>query len=170
MAAPRHLLEQLAERHHPLQLALEDFAEHLGAVGQLGHARFDGPVYQVALEIPLVLDEGLGTPALGAEERRLRNVDVPAIDQRKHLTIEERQQESADVRPIDVGVGHDDDAVVAHLVGVEVLAADTGSERRDHGFDLVAAEHLVEARFLDIQDLALDRQDGLEPAIASLLG
>ena len=36
--------------------------------------------------------------------------------------------------------------------------------------DLVAAEHLVEARLLDVQDLALERQDRLEAAIASLLG
>ena len=31
-------------------------------------------------------------------------------------------------------------------------------------------EHLVEARLLDVQNLALERQDGLEAAIASLLG
>ena len=60
-------------------------------------------------------------------------------------------------------------AVVAQLVGVEVLAADAAPERRDHRLDLVAAQHLVEARLLDVQDLALDRQDRLEPPIASLL-
>ena len=31
-------------------------------------------------------------------------------------------------------------------------------------------EHLVEARLLDVQDLALDGQDGLEAPIAALLG
>ena len=36
--------------------------------------------------------------------------------------------------------------------------------------DLVAAEHLVEARLLDVQNLALERQDRLEPPIAPLLG
>ena len=48
--------------------------------------------------------------------------------------------------------------------------ADAAAERRDHRLDLVAAEHLVEARLLDVQDLALDRQDRLEPPVASLLG
>ena len=49
-------------------------------------------------------------------------------------------------------------------------AADAAAERRDHRLDLVAAEHLVEARLLDVQDLALDRQDRLEAPVASLLG
>ena len=44
------------------------------------------------------------------------------------------------------------------------------AERRDHRLDLVAAEHLVEARLLDVQDLALDRQDRLEAPVAPLLG
>ena len=86
------------------------------------------------------------------------------------LPVEERQQQRADVRAIDVRVGHDDDAVIAQLGDVEVLGADAAAERRDHGLDLLAAEHLVEARLLDVQDLALERQDGLEPPIAALLG
>src|SRR5207248_10647836 len=41
---------------------------------------------------------------------------------------------------------------------------------RDHRLDLVAAEHLVDARLLDVQDLAFERQNRLEPAVAPLLG
>ena len=47
--------------------------------------------------------------------------------------------------------------------------ADAAAERGDHRLDLVAAEHLVEARFLDVEDLALDRQDRLEAPVAALL-
>src|SRR4029078_2751383 len=36
--------------------------------------------------------------------------------------------------------------------------------------DLLVRQHLVEARFLDVQNLAFDRQNRLEPAIAALLG
>ena len=61
-------------------------------------------------------------------------------------------------------------AVVAQLRDVEVLGADAAAERRDHRLDFVAAEHLVEARLLDVEDLALDRQDRLEAAVAALLG
>ena len=43
------------------------------------------------------------------------------------------------------------------------------AERRDHRLDLVAAQHLVEAGLLDVQDLALDRQDRLEAPVAPLL-
>ena len=74
------------------------------------------------------------------------------------------------MRAVHVRVGHDDDAVVAELRDVEVLGADAAAERRDHRLDLVAAEHLVEAGLLDVQNLALERQDGLEATIASLLG
>ena len=109
-------------------------------------------------------------PALGAEQRRLRDEDVPALDERRHLAVEERQQQRADVRAVDVRVGHDDDAVVAQLLDVEVLGADAAAERRDHRLDFVGAEHAVEPRALDVQDLALDRQDRLEAAIAALLG
>ena len=75
-------------------------------------------------------------------ERRLRDVDVAALDQLGHLPIEERQQQRADVGAVDVGVGHDDDAVVAQLVDVEVVAAgalaDAGAERGDQRQDLAA--------------------------------
>src|SRR5262249_59425116 len=47
--------------------------------------------------------------------------------------------------------------------------ADAAAERGDHRLDLVAAEHLVEARLFDVEDLALERQNRLEPPIASLL-
>src|SRR5688572_4601569 len=125
---------------------------------------------QVGLEIALVLDVALAAPALGAEERRLRDVDVAAVDQLRHLAVEEREQQRPDVRTVHVGVGHDDDAVVAQARDVEVLDADAAAERGDHRLDLVAAEHLVEAGLLDVQNLAFDGQDGLEAAIAALLG
>ena len=170
IAAPGDLLKQLAEPHHVLQRSLERLAEDLGAVRELRHARFDGPADQERLELALVLDVGLGPPALRPEQRRLRDVDVAAIDQLRHLPVEERQEQRADVRTVHVRVRHDDDAVVAQLVDVEILGADAAAEGRDHRLDLVAAEHLVEARLFDVQDLALDRQDGLEPPVAALLG
>ena len=145
-------------------------AAHLGAVRQHDDARLDRALDQPRLERALVADEDLAAAALGAEQRRLRDVDVAALDQLPHLPVEERQQQRADVRAVDVRVGHDDDAVVAQLVGVEILGADAAAERRDHRLDLVAAEHLVEARLLDVEDLALDRQDRLEAPVAPLLG
>ena len=74
------------------------------------------------------------------------------------------------MRAVDVGVGHDDDAVVAQLGDVEIVLADAGAEGGDQGADLLGGEHLVEARLLDVENLALQRQDRLELAVAPLLG
>src|SRR3546814_8724033 len=76
---------------------------------------------------------------------------------------------STDVTAVDIGVGHDDDPVIADLRDVELLGADAGAERRDQRADLLAGQHLVEAGPLDVQDLAAQRQDRLRLAVPSLL-
>ena len=78
-------------------------------------------------------------PALRAEQRRLRDVDVAAIDEGAHLPVEERQQQRADVRSVDVRVRHDDDAVIAQLRRVELVVADAAAERRDERADFLVA-------------------------------
>src|SRR5436853_7822096 len=70
---------------------------------------------------------------------------------------------------VDIRVGHDDDAVIARLRRLEILAADAGAERLDQGADLGRGQHFVEAGALDIEDLALQRQDRLKGAVAALL-
>ena len=45
-----------------------------------------------------------------------------------------------------------------------------GPEGDDQRPDVLAREHLVEPRLLDVEDLAAQRQDRLEPAVAALLG
>ena len=47
--------------------------------------------------------------AAAARCRRIRFDDLP------HVAVEERQQQRADVRAVHVGIGHDDDLVVARL-------------------------------------------------------
>ena len=107
---------------------------------------------------------------LDAVERRLRDEDAAAINQLVHVAEEEGQQQRADVRAVHVGIGHDDDLAVAELGRVEIVFADAGAQRRDHGADFLVAQHLVVARLLHVQDLALQRQDGLETAVAALFG
>ena len=70
---------------------------------------------------------------------------------------------------VDVGVGHQDDLVVAQPVDVEVLV-DAGAERGDDRLDLLVLQDPVDARLLDVQDLSADRQDRLHPRVAALLG
>ena len=92
----------------------------------------------------------------------------PLLDQRSHLPVEEGQQQRPDVRAVDVGIGHDHDLAVAQLRDVELVLTDPGAQRGDDRADLLVAQHLVEARLLDVEDLAAQRQDRLETTISSL--
>ena len=116
----------------------------------------------------LVLQVRLLLALRDLEERRLRDVEEALVDHGLHVPVEERQEQRADVRAVDVGVGHHDDLVVPDLGRVEVLG-DPGAERRDERPDLGGREHLVEPRLLDVQDLAAQREDRLELAVAALL-
>ncbi len=71
---------------------------------------------EIILAGALVLQILLGTAALDFVERRLRDIKMPALDQLAHLAEEERKQKRADMRPIDIRVGHDDDLVIAQFV------------------------------------------------------
>ena len=114
------------------------------------------------VQLVLVLEVALLLAELCLVERRLRDVDVAALDQLAHLPIEEGEQQRADVRAVDVRVGHHDDAVIAQLVGVVFLGADAAAQRSNQRGDLRRGQQLLEARALDVQDLALERQDRLE--------
>jgi hypothetical protein len=68
-----------------------------------------------------------------------------------------REKQRADVRTVDVGIGRDDDFVVAEFCDIEYVA-DRGAECDDEIFDLLGGEHFVESRSLDIENLAAKRQ------------
>ena len=135
---------------------------HQHAIGGALHHHLD--------ELGVVLDVLLEFALLDAIERRLRDVYVPLLDQLFHVAEEKCEQKGADVRSVDVGIGHQDDLAVTQLGDVEIIFADAGAERGDHGADFLVSEHLVVARLLDVQDFSLQRQDGLKAAVASLLG
>ncbi len=107
-------------------------------------------------------------------EWRLGDVKVAAVDYRAHEAVEESQQQGANVRTVDVGVGHQDDLVVADALDVEMSlvagALDAGADGGDHRPDLVVLERLLQVGLLDVQDLAAQRQNGLEAAVAPLFG
>ena len=94
---------------------------------------------------------------------------MAGLDQVLHLAEQQREDQRADVRAVDVGVRHQDDLVVAQLLDVE-LVADAGAERGDQRLDLGVLQHLVDARLLDVEDLAAQRQHRLRRAVAALLG
>src|SRR6185312_13815474 len=63
----------------------------------------------------------------------------------------------------------DDDLVVAQLFEIE-LVAQAGAHRLDQGADFLRAYDPVEARALDVEDLAAQREDRLVLAVAPALG
>jgi hypothetical protein len=48
-------------------------------------------------------------------ERRDGEIEVPLADQFGHLLVEEGDQQRRDMRAVDIGIGHDDDAIVAQI-------------------------------------------------------
>ena len=153
--------------HEALVAGLGDLERLAVAVGHLDVLR---PLAdEQLLEVRLLLDEALLVADLDAVERRHGDVDVAALDELLHLPVEERQEQRADVRAVDVGVGHHDDPVVAELLDVE-LGADAGADRRDDRLDLEVREHLVDAVLLRVDDLAAEREDRLEVLVARVDG
>src|SRR5690606_13138028 len=77
----------------------------------------------------------------------------------------------ADVAAVHVGVGHQNDLVVAELRQVETtVVVDAAAQRRNQGRYFLRREHAIEPRALHVQDLALQRQNRLKMPIAPLLG
>ncbi len=126
--------------------------------------------HQIADHRAFVFDVFLFLAPLHFEQRWLCDIDVSLLNQLGHLTIEESEQQRSDVGTVDVGVGHQNDLVIAKLAGIEIFFPDAGSERHDQRLDFAVAQHLVEARLLDIENLSLERKNRLVLPVASLLG
>src|SRR5205807_9577479 len=89
-------------------------------------------------------------------------------------------QYHANMLTIYVCILHDDDPAVTELGDIKaafILAvailfrfADACANGSDHRLDLVVLEKLIFTRFLDVDQLAANRQDRLITTIAALLG
>ena len=73
------------------------------------------------------------------------------------------------MRPVGVGVGHEDDPAVARLVEVEG-APGAGADDLDDRGALGVLEHVGHGGLLHVEDLAADRQQRLELRVAGELG
>ena len=122
----------------------------------------------------IIFDVFLALLALDLVERRLGNINVPPLDQLRHLAVEKCQQQGADVRSVHVSVGHDHDPMIAELLDLKgvfpVHRPEPGADRGDHVADFVIIEHLIEARFFDIEQFAANREHRLELPVPALLG
>ena len=104
---------------------------------------------------------------LESVQRRHGHIHVTSGDHRAHVAEEQRQIQGCDMRAVHIGIGHDDDLVVADFVQVEILAV-TAADRGDQRFDGFRLHHAVKACTLSVEDFASQRQDGLRDRVASL--
>ena len=126
--APGQLGEETAVLGDRAQQLEERVAGHRGSrAGHLdlrgGHPGREEELLELALVHQVLLDLAL----LDLEQRRLGDEEVPRFDHRVHVAEEEGQQQRPDVRAVDVGVGHQDDLVIAQLRDVELFGADAGA-------------------------------------------
>src|SRR5207249_8468627 len=86
----------------------------------------------------------------------------------RHLAIEKSKKQSADVRAVNVRVGHDDDRMIAQL-GRIIIFFDPCAQCHNHQADFLKREHFVETHLLDIEDFSLEQENHLVTPISSLL-
>ena len=124
---------------------------------------------QVVLHRGLILEVDLGLATRHFVQGRLRDIEVAVLDQLRHLTVEEREQQRTDVRAVNVRIGHDDNLVVAQFIDVEFIAANPGAERHNKVTDFLTAQHPVKPGAFDVQDLTFQGQDRLCLAVTARL-
>src|SRR5690606_1060973 len=101
-------------------------------------------------------------------ERRHGHIEMPAANKLRQLPIEEGDEKRGDMRAVHIGVGHDDDLVVAQIF-FAVVVPGAHAQRKDQITDLLVLRHLGAARAYDVQDLASERKHSLARAVACLL-
>ena len=111
----------------------------------------------------------LGLAAGELVKRRHSRIYIAVLNERAHVAEEEGQQQRADMAAVHIGIGHDDDLVIAELFDIELIP-DAGAEGHDEGIELVVAVDLVGARLFDIEHFAPHGEDGLEAGVAALDG
>ena len=92
-----------------------------------------------------------------AMQRWDSRIYVAGFNQRPHIPVEQREQQDADMRAVNIGIGHHDDLVVPCLAQVEARAGTRAHHLDDRGAFLVG-QHLRQARLLHVENLASNRQ------------
>ena len=108
--------------------------------------------------------------ALHFVQRRAGDVDVSPFHKLPLVAIEERENQRANVGTIHISISHDHDAVIPQIFHIELFTLDAQAEGRDQGLNLGVLVNLGVIGFLNIQNLAPQRQDRLVAAITPLLG
>src|SRR6185437_1332869 len=90
-------------------------AERLGTCVHDQRGALQRAVQEQRIELVIVLDVDLLLGSLYLVKRRLSDVDEATLDQHRNLTVEKSQQQGADVGPVNIRVGHENDAVISQF-------------------------------------------------------
>ena len=91
----------------------------------------------------------------------------PSLHELAEVADEERAEQRGDVRAVGVGVGEDADLAVAQAL--DVVRSGIDAEGDGDVVHFLRGEHFVRIDFPRVQDLAAQRHDRLELAVARLL-
>src|SRR6185369_11543225 len=99
----------------------------------------------------LIIDEGARFAARldQLKQRWLSQVQIATVDDRAHEAEEEGQKQGSNVTTVDIGIGHDDNTVIAERFHTELLIYPY-PESLDECHNFVILEHLVQASPLDV--------------------
>ena len=108
--------------------------------------------------------------AVDLKERRLRDIDIPLLDQGGGQAVEHGEDQRPDLEAVHVAIGADDDLVPAEIVQVKgrqildvpVLDLHAAAQHLDEIRDDLAFEDPGIVRLQAVEDLAPDGHDALD--------
>ena len=98
----------------------------------------------------------------------LRDVHITGIQNWTQVTVNQRQQQCPNVRAVDIGIGHDNQLVVAGLANVKVLT-EAGAHGREQRPDFFVGQNAFHAGLFNVQNLPPNWQDGLRQTTPTTL-
>lgn len=131
----RQSVDQMTAVSGFFRLTFQIFARDLNAVITYKNTVLNRLVDQIIFHCAFVFQINIRIAAARAIQRRLRDINISPFDQFGHLAEKERQQKRADMRSVNVRIGHDNDFMIPAFVRVKIIAADSGAERRNHRAD-----------------------------------
>ena len=85
------------------------------------------------------------------------------------MAVKESDIETFDMGSVHIGIGHDDDFVVAQFIQIELLPY-SGTDSHNQTFEFIRFDDLVYPGSFSIEDFAEERENRLEFAVTAVFG
>src|SRR5699024_405755 len=131
------MLDQLIDAHELTDQSLQGFSldgwcircNMQTCIGQ-------GQLQEILRQGSIILEILLLSTTFYFVKRRLGDIHITTLNQFGHLSVKEGQKQRSYVRTINICVRHDDDAVIAQFVDIELIRSDSTTERSDQRSNL----------------------------------